>query len=105
MPWNGEVQLLAGNVSRRCERHGFLCPSSTHEAESHRARKDFELRLSVERPDGQSIELGMQQFAFGPGIRTMRNRVNLSEFSYVRARRLHASNRHSGEEPSWGQLV
>ena len=39
MPWNGEVQLLAGKVSRKCGRHGFLCPSSTHEAESHRATR------------------------------------------------------------------
>lgn len=37
MPWNGEVQMLAGKVSRRCGRHGFLCPNSTHDAESHRA--------------------------------------------------------------------
>jgi hypothetical protein len=39
MPWNGEVQLLFGKVARRCGRHGFLCSSSSHDAESHRATK------------------------------------------------------------------
>ena len=30
MPWEGRVQALFGQVSRRCERHGYLTPSETH---------------------------------------------------------------------------
>jgi hypothetical protein len=29
MPWEGRAQALFGQVSRRCERHGFLTPSET----------------------------------------------------------------------------
>lgn len=35
MPWNGETGMLFGNVTQRCPRHGFLCPSSKHPEQSH----------------------------------------------------------------------
>ena len=35
MPWNGETSMLFGNVTQRCPRHGFLCPSSQHPEKSH----------------------------------------------------------------------
>lgn len=34
MPWEGRVQSLFGQVSRRCERHGYLTPAEEH-AGSH----------------------------------------------------------------------
>ena len=41
MPWEGRAQALFGQVSRRCERHGYLTPSETkHDAASHPARGD-----------------------------------------------------------------
>ena len=30
MPWEGRVQALFGQVSRRCERHGYLTPGEDH---------------------------------------------------------------------------
>ena len=30
MPWEGRVQALFGQVSRRCERHGYLTPGEEH---------------------------------------------------------------------------
>lgn len=30
MPWEGRVQSLFGQVSRRCERHGYLTPTDDH---------------------------------------------------------------------------
>ncbi len=30
MPWEGRVQSLFGQVSRRCERHGYLTPTDEH---------------------------------------------------------------------------
>lgn len=35
LPWNGKTQMLFGQVSGRCSRHGFLAPDLGHEAESH----------------------------------------------------------------------
>ena len=37
MPWEGRVQALFGQVSRRCERHGYLTPGEEH-AGSHPRR-------------------------------------------------------------------
>ena len=35
MPWEGRVQALFGQVSRRCERHGYLTPGDDRCAGSH----------------------------------------------------------------------
>lgn len=35
MPWNGETAMLFGKVTKKCGRHGFLCPSSRHTEQSH----------------------------------------------------------------------
>jgi hypothetical protein len=37
MPWEGRTQALFGQVSRRCERHGYLTPAEDHPG-SHPAR-------------------------------------------------------------------
>ncbi|MGI8624294.1 MAG: DISARM system helicase DrmA, partial [Solirubrobacteraceae bacterium] len=37
MPWEGRVQALFGQVSRRCERHGFLTPAEEAHPGSHPA--------------------------------------------------------------------
>lgn len=41
MPWNGETSLLFGRVTRKCPRHGFLCPDSNHDQDSHNGRNGF----------------------------------------------------------------
>ena len=38
MPWEGRVQSLFGQVSRRCERHGYLTPGDDRCAGSHPRR-------------------------------------------------------------------
>jgi hypothetical protein len=38
MPWEGRVQALFGQVSRRCERHGYLTPGDARCAGSHPRR-------------------------------------------------------------------
>jgi hypothetical protein len=38
MPWEGRVQALFGQVSRRCERHGYLTPGDDKCAGSHPRR-------------------------------------------------------------------
>jgi hypothetical protein len=38
MPWNGETALLFGHVARKCPRHGYLCPDSSHHEEAHVSR-------------------------------------------------------------------
>lgn len=35
LPWNGKTQMLFGQVSGRCTRHGFVAPDLGHDAESH----------------------------------------------------------------------
>jgi len=37
MPWEGRVQALFGQVSRQCERHGYLTPAEQHPGQ-HQAR-------------------------------------------------------------------
>jgi hypothetical protein len=39
MPWKGRVQALFGQVSRRCERHGFLTPDEADHPASHPPRR------------------------------------------------------------------
>ncbi len=39
MPWNGQTAALFGRVDRFCPQHGFLCPSTTHKEQEHRATK------------------------------------------------------------------
>jgi len=38
MPWEGRTQALFGQVSRYCERHGYLTPSEQQHPDSHRAQ-------------------------------------------------------------------
>lgn len=35
LPWNGEVGMLFGRVTRKCPRHGYLCPDSDHPTDAH----------------------------------------------------------------------
>jgi hypothetical protein len=37
MPWEGRTAALFGQVTERCERHGYLTPSDPHAARNHRA--------------------------------------------------------------------
>ena len=41
MPWNGETALLFGRVTRKCPRHGYLCPDSDHPEDAHVARNGY----------------------------------------------------------------
>jgi hypothetical protein len=60
MPWNGETGMLFGRVTKRCSRHGFLCPSSKHPEQSHqktaRSERGFVTDISTLRPPDLIIQ-------------------------------------------------
>ena len=60
MPWNGETAMLFGQVSQHCQRHGYLCPASKHNEQSHqrtdRNPRQFVTSASPLRPPDLIIQ-------------------------------------------------
>ena len=48
MPWEGRAQALFGQVSRHCDRHGYLTPGEEHPG-SHPKRRSLPAVIVTER--------------------------------------------------------